>query len=101
MIRAAMMAAALVAGGLSGAAQAQQVINQGEQFAVQYPPGYMGNVVGGGEILRTVGESPRVIYSEPLHSATPPGIPFQPGGQDRDVVYLPVPQAGGQHMATR
>jgi hypothetical protein len=102
MIRAVMMAAALVAGGLSGVAQAQQVINQGEQFAVYNSPSYTGNVVGGGEALRvTGGESPVVTYSTNLHSAAPPGIPFQPGGHDNDVVYLLAPQAGGPNMAKR
>lgn len=102
MFRASMVAAALLASGLAGtAAHAQQVINQGEQFEVHYPAGYTGNIVGGGEVLRTLGESPRVIYSAPLHSLPPPGIPYQPGGQDRDVVYLPAPQISGQHLAGR
>jgi hypothetical protein len=56
---------------------------------------------GGGEVLRTVGESPCVIYSAPLHSLPPPGIPYQPGEQDRDVVYLPAPQLSGPHMTAR
>lgn len=69
MFRASMVAAALLASGWAGtAAQAQQVVNQGEQFEVHYPAGYAGNIVGGGEVLRTLGESPRVIYSAPLHS---------------------------------
>ncbi|MBC9177086.1 hypothetical protein [Pseudoroseomonas ludipueritiae] len=90
MFRASMVAAALLAGVLAGgAAQAQQVVNQGEQFEVHYSAGYTGNIVGGGKVLRTLGETPSVIYSAPLHSLPPPGIPYQPGGEDPDVVYLP------------
>jgi hypothetical protein len=46
--------------------------------------------VGEGEVLRTVGESPHVIYAAPLHSL-PPGIPHQPGSQSQDVAYPPAP----------
>jgi hypothetical protein len=100
MIRASMLAATLLASGLAGAAQAQQMVNQGEQFEVRYPAGYAGNIVGEGEVLRTVGESPRVIYAAPLHSL-PPGIPHQPGGQSQDVAYLRAPQPFGRHVAER
>jgi opacity protein-like surface antigen len=91
MLRNTLLAAAVLATGLAAAAQAQQVISQGESFSVTYPPGYTGNIVGGGEVLQTVGESPRVIYASPQHSAPPPGMPFDQGGQGGEVVYLPAP----------
>jgi hypothetical protein len=85
--------AALLVAGAAGAAQAQepfQVTGNGENFAVEYAPGYTGNIVGGG-VLRdtTTGKDPRAIYTAPNVSQTA-GIPSFTGGSQGDVVYTPV-----------
>ena len=97
---------ALVIAGAAGAAQAQepfQVTSQGENFAVEYAPGYTGNVVGGGEVVRTTtGKNPRVVYADPNVSQSV-GIPSFTGGSQGNVVYTapaatPSLMAGGSNQ---
>ena len=96
MIRNTMLAAALLAAGMSlGATSAlhaqEAVINQGEQFHVSYPAGYTGNIVGGGEsVTVTAGRFPQVSYTDPNFVA-PHGIPVFVGGTEGTVAYLPAP----------
>jgi hypothetical protein len=96
MFRTAIFSAALLMAGLAGAAQAQemQVINQGEQFSVQYPAGYTGNIVGGGVVRVTgQGESQQIAHLDGRFVERPAGIPVFVGGSEGNVAYLPVGQA--------
>jgi hypothetical protein len=100
-IRTLLAAAALV--GLSGAtafATPLTVVNQGENFAVEYDAGYTGNIVGGGTVrVAGQGESQVIAYSDPGFANRSAGIPVFTGGSEGSVAYLPV--ASSAAMAAR
>ncbi|MBO1073139.1 hypothetical protein [Roseomonas marmotae] len=76
------------------------LMNQGEQVAVEYPPGHTGNIVGGGA-TRTEGngESLHIHHEDAAFARPAPGIPVFTGGSEGDVTYLPV-DGGGTNPRT-
>ncbi|MFC7556633.1 hypothetical protein ACFQU7_37060 [Pseudoroseomonas wenyumeiae] len=89
--RTLLAAAALL--GLSGAtafAAPLTVVNQGENFSVEYDAGYTGNIVGGGTVrVAGQGESQVIAYSNPSFAHRSAGIPVFTGGSEGGVAYLP------------
>jgi hypothetical protein len=70
------------------------VLSQGESFAVQRAPADTGNIVGGGAVeVLSQGENGRIRYRDPSYAERAPGIPFQVGGSNGDIVYLPTGSA--------
>ncbi|MFC3125101.1 hypothetical protein ACFOD4_08520 [Pseudoroseomonas globiformis] len=89
-----LFALSLVAATAAFAAGAQasgpiEVIGQGENFAVSYPPDHDENVVGGGraEIVGR-GENLRIRYLNPAAAHPVPGIPVPTGGESGGVAYV-------------
>ncbi|MCI0754719.1 hypothetical protein [Teichococcus vastitatis] len=72
-------------------AQAQiEVTNRGENFSVSRDPADDGNIVGGGTVVAIGrGENLSLSYQDPQFAERGPGIPYQVGGGNGDVVYLP------------
>jgi alpha/beta superfamily hydrolase len=65
------------------------VLSQGENFAVQRDAADAGNIVGGGAVeVASQGEDIRIRHRDPAYAERAPGIPFQVGGGNGDVVYL-------------
>jgi hypothetical protein len=103
MFRNAILSAALLTAGLVGAAHAQdlQVINQGEQFAVEYPAGYTGNIVGGGVTrVASQGENVQIAHLDSRFAQQPAGIPVFVGGSEGSIAYVPA-QGQAQFLANR
>jgi hypothetical protein len=90
-----LLAATAMMGMSSLGAQAEEpfhVTGQGENFAVEYAPGYTGNIVGGGTSPRTSsGDAGQAEYAIPTNGIAAPGIPTFRGGREGDVVYIPAP----------
>jgi hypothetical protein len=75
----------------AGLAQAQTltVIGTGENFAVEYGPGHVGNIVGGGAVELLGGaQDGLILYQEAGFARRPSGFPMDPGGEGQ-LVYLP------------
>jgi hypothetical protein len=89
--RTLLAAAALV--GASAFAAPLSVVNQGENFSVQYEAGYTGNIVGGGE-------SQEITYGDSRFAPHAAGIPAFTGGSEGDVAYVPLAISATQ-MAAR
>ncbi|MBC9207593.1 hypothetical protein IBL26_12180 [Roseomonas aerophila] len=69
-----------------------RVTGRGENFAVEYAPGYTGNIVGGGAAPHVAsGDTTQADYAHPVYEHAAPGIPTFRGGREGDVVYLPAP----------
>ncbi|EHL98822.1 hypothetical protein HMPREF9946_03466 [Acetobacteraceae bacterium AT-5844] len=66
------------------------VTGKGENFAVEYDPGYTGNIVGGGDRIarQLTGDATQAEYANPV-ARQAPGTPVFRGGREGDVVYLP------------
>jgi hypothetical protein len=65
------------------------VLSQGENFFVQRDPSDTGNIVGGGRVeVLNQGENFSIRHRDPAYAERGPGIPFQVGGGNGDVVYL-------------
>ncbi|MFC7553386.1 hypothetical protein ACFQU7_15720 [Pseudoroseomonas wenyumeiae] len=91
-----LLAATALLGAASAAASAAPlaVINQGESFAVEYAPGYAGNIVGGGFVrLEGNNRSLRIIHEDPSFARRAAGIPVFTGGSEGNVAYLPIGSA--------
>lgn len=74
----------------SSDAQHLTILGQGENFAVEYAPGYSGNVVGGGHVrVFRNGENLEVQHHDDRFAMRSPGIPFFTGGSEGSIVYLP------------
>ena len=93
-IRILLPAAALL--GFATLAQAQEpftVASQGESFAVEYAADYRGNILGGGVAhFEGQGRNATVRYADPTLGRRAAGLAVDRGGQNGDVVYLPLPQ---------
>ncbi|MDJ0390322.1 hypothetical protein QMO56_19605 [Roseomonas sp. E05] len=66
-----------------------EVVGQGENFAVVYPPGHDENIVGGGRAeVAGNGENLGIRYLD--HAAAHPvsGVPVPTGGESDGVAYL-------------
>ena len=91
--------------GLTATAQARDafsVTGMGENFAVEYAPGYSGNIVGGGSATqRSSGESGQILYSDATAARRTAGVPTFVGGNEGDVVYQPVPVRGTTPMGSQ
>jgi hypothetical protein len=76
---------------LAAPASAQiTVLSQGENFSVQRDPADTGNIVGGGRVeVLSQGENTSIRHRDPAYAERGPGIPFQVGGGNGDIVYLP------------
>jgi hypothetical protein len=82
---------ALALGISAGLAQAQTltITGNGENFAVEYGAGHVGNIVGGGAVtLLGGGEDEQILHGDASFARRPMGIPVDPGGE-RELVYLP------------
>jgi hypothetical protein len=90
--RTLLAAAALLGATASSTAFAAplSVVNQGENFSVQYEAGFTGNIVGGGAVrVAGQGESQEIRYSDSRFDYRAAGIPVFTGGSEGDVAYLP------------
>jgi hypothetical protein len=66
-----------------------EVVGQGENFAVIYPPGHDENVVGGGRVaVAGRGENLRIRYLDPGAAHPVPGVPVPTGGESGGVAYI-------------
>jgi hypothetical protein len=76
------------------------LINQGEQMNVPYPPGYDGNIVGGGAVgvLNQGGQESRIVHYDDNFAFAAPGIPVDTGGRSGEVVYLEPGQTSADPM---
>jgi len=105
-IQAALFALSLFAtiGGSAAAAYANdsiEVIGQGENFAVAYPPGHDENVVGGGRVdIAGRGESLRIRYLDSDTAHPVPGVPLPTGGEAGGVAYVEPNHHYGQKTAS-
>jgi hypothetical protein len=102
MFRTALLSAALLTAGLTGAASAADVfpvMSQGESFSVDYSND-MNNIVGGG-FARAIsgGQEVRISYANPNIGNKSPGIPVFVGGSEGNVAYLMAP--GSTSLASR
>jgi hypothetical protein len=78
------------------------VLSQGENFAVQRDAADAGNIVGGGAVeVSSQGENIRIRHRDPAYAERAPGIPFQVGGGNGDVVYLQPGHASSLVAATQ
>ncbi|MFC7556462.1 hypothetical protein ACFQU7_35880 [Pseudoroseomonas wenyumeiae] len=66
------------------------VLSQGENFSVRRDAADTGNIVGGGAVeVLSQGENIGIRHRDPTFAERAPGIPFQVGGSNGDIVYLP------------
>lgn len=75
----------------AGVAQAQMltITGNGENFAVEYGPGYVGNIVGGGPVTLTGGaKDGLILYQDTSFAQRRAGIAMDMGGES-PLVYLP------------
>jgi len=78
-----------------------EVIAQGENFAVAYPPGHDETVVGGGRVdVAGRGENMRIRYLDPATAHPVPGVPVPTGGETGGVTYIEPNHHYGQKTAT-
>jgi hypothetical protein len=99
--RTLLAAAALVGATASAFAAPLSVVNQGENFSVQYEAGYTGNIVGGGAVrVAGQGESQEITYGDSRFAPHAAGIPAFTGGSEGDVAYVPLAISATQ-MAAR
>lgn len=103
--KSAIFALSLIAavGGSAAAAYANgpiEVIAQGENFAVKYPPGHDENVAGGGRVdVAGRGENVRIRYLDPETAHPVPGVPVPTGGEAGGVAYIAPDHHYGQQTA--
>lgn len=84
----------------AGVAQAQMltITGNGENFAVEYGPGHVGNIVGGGPVTLTGGaQDGLILYQDMSFAQRRAGIARDMGGES-PLVYLP--QAPAATMVT-
>ena len=104
-IQPALFALSLVAaiGAAAAAAHANgpiEVVGQGENFAVVYPPGHDENVVGGGGVeVAGRGENLRTCYLDPGAAHPVPDVPVPTSGESGGVAYIQPDHHFGQRTA--
>lgn len=88
--RTLLAAAALIGASSTAFAAPLTVVNQGENFSVQYEEGYTANIVGGGAV-RVIGngESQEIAYVDSSFAHRTAGIPVFVGGAEGSVAYVP------------
>jgi hypothetical protein len=75
----------------AGVAQAQMltITGNGENFAVEYGPGHVGNIVGGGPVTLTGGaREGQILYQDTSFAQRRAGVAVDMGGES-PLVYLP------------
>ena len=78
------------------------VVSQGESFAVQRDPADTGNAVGGGAVeVLNQGENLRIRHRDPAYAERSPGLPVAVGGNNGDIVYLPLGSASNLAAVTQ
>jgi hypothetical protein len=87
----------------AAAAAPLTVTGTGENFAVEYAPGYIGSIVCGGAV-RVIGngngKSQQIAHLDRRFAQQPAGIPVFVGGSEGTVAYLPA-QNPTQFLASR